>query len=580
LASSRSGAAVLYRRAHLPGRPGLSALLVRGGRIAWIGPDAEAEAGSPSGAETVDLDGALVLPGFVDAHVHVTETGLLLAGVDLSATRSVIEILDLVAAAARRRPGRPVLGHGWDELRLAEGRAPTLAELDRAAAGTEVYLSRVDVHSAVVSGALATRAGLAALTGWDASGRIERDAHHAARHATRFALKPPDRTMLQRLALEAAAACGITELHEMSAPHVAPEEDLPSLLDLTATSDPPLPAVVPYRGELAETEEDVHRITAEVCPDSPAGDGPAGEYGQKRPALAGLAGDLMVDGSFGSRTAALRHDYADLPGHRGHLYLTVEQIRDHVVSCTRAGVQAGFHVIGDAAVDAALAGFEAAAAILGDPAIRAAGHRVEHLEAVDPAGVSAVARLGLIASVQPAFDAAWGGAEAMYAIRLGTDRALALNPFATMSAAGVPLAFGSDSPVTPFSPWEAIRAALRHRTPTQRIDVFTALAAHLDGGRRAAGPTWRRSSPGVVATVGPELAGDAALLKIGAAATFTCWRSPGLVAASGAGASAARLFDPLTAVGEELSGGDAPPACVLTVMDGAASGSIGVAADV
>jgi predicted amidohydrolase YtcJ len=467
----------------------------------------------------VDLAGALVLPGFVDAHVHVTETGLLLAGVDLSRARSVLEVLDLVAAAARARPGRAVLGHGWDELRFAEGRAPTAAELDRAAPGCEVYLSRVDVHSAVVSGALARRCALAGLAGWDPSGRVERDAHHAARHVTRFRIEPADRRALQVLALRSAAATGITEVHEMSAPHVAPDYDLAELVALSAGGA--LPRVVPYRGELAADAEEAGRIVA-------------GLAAAGLPRVAGLAGDLMVDGSIGSRTAALTGDYTDAAGHRGHLYLDADQIRDHVIACTRTGLQAGFHVIGDAAVESVLAGFEAAAAVLGPAAVRGARHRLEHLELLDPAGVATAARLGLIASVQPGFDDAWGGTDRMYAVRLGAERAGRLNPFAAMAAAGVRLAFGSDSPVTPFAPWETIRAALLHRTPGHRLDLATALPAHLAGW---AG--WESAEEG---------------LAVGGPATFAAWRSP----ADGS----------LAALAEELAGGDPVPVCARTVIQG------------
>lgn len=531
--------------ASLDASAGLSAIVVVDDRIAWLGPDTQAAAqiaGTSAGRDVVDLEGALVLPGFVDAHVHVTETGLLLAGVDLSAARSVNEILDQVAAAAAARPGLPVLGHGWDELLLAEARPPTGAELDRAGAGAQVYLSRVDVHSAVVSGALAERSGLRGLPGWDGSGRIERDAHHAARYTTRFALEQSDRRALQLLALRSAATSGITQLHEMSAPHVAPQTDLRDLLALTSASagesGERLPDVVPYRGELAADEDDARGIVAELT-----GDG--------LPWLAGLAGDLMVDGSIGSRTAALNDDYTDAPGCRGHRYLTFEQVRDHVIACTQAGLQAGFHVIGDAAVDSVLAGFEAAAAVVGLPAIQAAGHRIEHLEMIDDAAVATVARLHLVASVQPAFDAAWGGTERMYAIRLGSTRAVRLNPFAAMIAAGVRLAFGSDSPVTPFAPWEGIRAALRHRTAAQRIDLGSAIHAHTLGGRTAGRPIGGPGrADGAVRDHGP--------LQVGAVADFACWR-------------ASRL----AALAEELAGGAPTPDCLLTVIGGQAGHRLG-----
>jgi predicted amidohydrolase YtcJ len=202
----------VYRRALLPDvapehtdDDGFSAFAVEDGLVGWIGPDGAVGVGAGA-PETVDLGGAMVLPAFTDAHVHVTETGVLLDGLDLSGVRSVTALLDLVAAAARERPGRAVLGHGWDELRLAEGRPPTRAELDRAGAGAAVYLTRVDVHSAVLSTALAEAVGARELAGWHDSGRVERDAHHAARHGTRFAIAPAARQALQRQALTASAS--------------------------------------------------------------------------------------------------------------------------------------------------------------------------------------------------------------------------------------------------------------------------------------------------------------------------------------------------------------------------------------
>ncbi|NED22245.1 amidohydrolase family protein, partial [Streptomyces sp. SID9913] len=125
--------------------------------------------------------------------------------------------------------------------------------------------------------------------------------------------------------------------------------------------------------------------------------------------------------------------------------------------------------IGDAAIGAVTEGVRAAADKLGLARIRAARHRVEHAEMLTPDTVAAFAELGLTASVQPAFDALWGGEDGMYARRLGAERARTLNPFAALLRAGVPLAFGSDSPVTPLDPWGTVRAAAFHRTPEHRV---------------------------------------------------------------------------------------------------------------
>jgi predicted amidohydrolase YtcJ len=221
----------------------------------------------------------------------------------------------------------------------------------------------------------------------------------------------------------------------------------------------------------------------------------------------GLAGDLFVDGSIGSRTAALRAPYIDAAGCTGNRYLDADAVAAHVAACTGAGVQAGFHVIGDAAADVLLAGLDAAAAATSVEALRAASHRVEHLEMVDPAQARRLAELGVIASVQPMFDALWGGVAGMYAERLGPDRAAGMNPFAALRDAGVVLAFGSDSPVTPLGPWEAVHAAIHHHTPGGGLQRHEALAAHTAGGYRAAG----------------DLSALAGRLVPGAPASYTVW---------------------------------------------------------
>ncbi|MGQ7296798.1 amidohydrolase [Quadrisphaera sp. KR29] len=515
---------VLYRggSVYSPADPFATAVLLEGPTVAWVGSGEAADAQAARARadheplHVVDLDGALVTPAFVDAHVHTTETGLALAGVDLTGTRSLVGALELVARAAAAHPGEPVLGHGWDETGWPEGRPPTAAELERAAGGAEVYLSRVDVHSAVVSPALAARAGV---TDQAHEGRVEREAHHAARAAARSSLRddPLRRRQVQRRALRAAAAVGIGSVHECSAPHVGSPEDLRDLVALASGPGPTggrrgdersgeqddgaaLPEVLALWGELVADEDAARALVAELAlPDG---------------VLLGLGGDLCVDGALGSRTALLREPYADAPGSRGHGYLDVDALRDHVLACTRAGLQAGVHAIGDAGLDVALQAFSAAADALaasGAPPLAASRHRLEHAVAVDAAGIATMARLGLVASVQPAFDAAWGGSDGVYAARLGRQRALALHPFGPLAAAGVPLALGSDSPVTPFAPWEAVRAAAFPHVHEHAISARAAFLASTRGGWRAA----RRDGEGS--------------LVPGGAATLAVWEPSDLV---------------------------------------------------
>ncbi|GAB4066730.1 amidohydrolase [Angustibacter speluncae] len=496
---------VLYRGGSIysPADPFATAMVVADGVVGWLGSE-EAAATQVAGVDrVVDLGGALVTPAFVDGHAHTTDTGIALLGVDLAGARSLAEVLQAVEAASRASRGRPVLGAGWDETTWPEGRPPTRAELDRASHGGSVYLARVDVHSAVVSSALAASLDLARYDGWDDSGRVEREAHAVVRDATRSALDPATREEYQLAALRRFAAQGVLTVHEMSAPHIAPLGDLVGLVALTGRDD--LPDVVPYRGERAESQEQAEALVAALR-----------EAGVP---VRGLAGDLNVDGSIGSRTAAFTEPYADDPlvaaphghDHRGYLYLQPEQVAAHLVACTLAGVQGGFHVIGDAGVAATVEGLRLAAAEVGADALRRSRHRLEHVEGADAASAAVLADLAVAASMQPAFDALWGGGESLYAQRLGPDRGPTLNPIGSMAAAGVVLAFGSDSPVTAVDPWGTIRAAVFHQVPEQRISARAAFNAHTRGAHRAA------------------LVDGAGALVPGAEATFAVWEAGELV---------------------------------------------------
>ena len=484
---------------HTPDHPAATAMLITDDRISWLG-DSDRVAspasgrGNSSGSRTgpggidhvIELDGALVTPAFVDAHVHSTSTGIALAGLDLSDARSLAECLERVAAFTRRTRGRVILGHGWDETTWPEHRPPTRQELDRASYGGVVYLSRIDVHSAVVSSALLAAAPEArSAVGFQDSGHLSTEAHHVVRRVARESVGPDQRRTAQRATRQRAAELGIGTLHELGGPDISSEEDFRAMLALADEESGP--DVIGYWGELGGVER-------------------ARELG-----ALGAAGDLFADGAIGSHTACLRSVYAD-DDQSGHAYLTAAQVRDHVIACTEAGIQAGFHAIGDGALDAVVAGFREAAEQVGADGIRRTRHRIEHVEMVDASMIATLADLQVVASVQPAFDRLWGGESGMYVERLGADRARTLNPFAAMAAGGIRLALGSDSPVTPLDPWGTVRAAARHRTPGQSLDVAAAFAAHTVGGWHAARV-------------------DGGVLRVGAPATFAVWTGtpgPGL----------------------------------------------------
>jgi predicted amidohydrolase YtcJ len=468
---------------HTPADPHATALCLEDGQVVWTGDDDASAHFADNADRIVDLGGRLVTPAFVDAHAHLAQTGLAAVSVDLSAATSLAAALDALAGYAASSPFSLVLGYGWDESHWPEARAFTRTEVDRAVGPRQAYLARVDVHSAVVSSAFLDAAPVVVdADGYDASGFVARDAHHLARDATARLLPASARAEAIERALRQAAAEGIGMVHELGAPHLSRPEDLAVVEALRATTA--LPEVVGYWGALDGIEA-------------------ARELG-----CVGAAGDLCVDGAIGSRTAAMHAPYRDATT-SGHLYLTADQVREHVVACTRAGIQAGFHAIGDRATSEVAAGFRQAAEALGAPAVVRARHRLEHLEMVTAEDMATLGRLGVTASVQPVFDELWGGRESLYARRLGVERAEPMNPYASLNRAGVALALGSDSPVTTFGPWAAVRAAAHHHTESERLTVRAAFNAHTRGGWRAA----RRDEGGVIA--------------LGAPASIAVWDVPG-----------------------------------------------------
>ncbi|MBW9205071.1 amidohydrolase family protein [Mumia sp. zg.B17] len=454
------GGRTLYRGVSLLDRRRPAALAVEGETIAWIGDDHDAASWVDGATEVRALDGTLLTPGFVDAHVHLAMTGHALRGLDLAGARSRVEALERLGVHTSRSGDVVVHGQGWDDTSWPDGTL-TGPDLDRAAGGRPVYLGRVDGHSGVVSASLVSRVhGLREADGWSAGGRVERDAHHLVRQHLATLSDPSHRAATIGTALRAAAAAGIVSVHENAAPHISPLEDVNVVRALAASEV--LPHVVTYWG------------SRDAYADARAYD------------VAGLAGDLNIDGSLGSHTAALHEPYDDRPSTIGHQYLEADEVAEHVVGCTRAGLQAGFHVIGDRASATLVEGLRRARDVLGTDTLRAARHRVEHLEMPSGADLELLAQLGVTASVQPAFDAAWGGSDGMYAARLGKDRSHGMNPLAAMAAIGVPLAFGSDAPVTPLAPWHAIAAATRPQAGGQALSLAQAVHAHTVGGWRAA----------------------------------------------------------------------------------------------
>jgi predicted amidohydrolase YtcJ len=435
------------------------AVLVHEGRIAAVVP--AAEAGSLAADRVIDLGDVTLLPGFVDAHVHLTATGLGLHGANLRGARSAAQLLERVAAAAERSPGGLVWGDGYDETTFPSPELPTPAALGAAAGGRPVYLSRVDGHQGLATLQVLAAAEALAATGCERgpdgapTGVVRDDANHRTRRHAIGQLSDATLVAAQDQALALAARRGVACVHEMGGPDISSRRDFELLLGRLDT----LPLqVVGYWGAF-----DLDYVLDRK--------------------LSQIGGDLFLDGSLGSHTAALSTPYADWAEARGSLYHEDAELTELYVRATMAGIQVAVHAIGDRAIGQALRCARRAVRAVGHTAFAACRHRIEHVELLGSDGADRMAELGLAAGVQPAFDAAWGGPNGMYERRLGSRRAKSMNPFADLWRRGVPIGGSSDSNVTPLNPWHGVAAAVHHHRAPQRLGLPVALELFTLGGR-------------------------------------------------------------------------------------------------
>jgi predicted amidohydrolase YtcJ len=430
---------------------------------------------APRADRVVDLPGTTITPGFVDAHVHLTGTGIHHRASEVERTTSATELLEVLRKVAESRDG-PILVHGWDETRWTSPEAPTIRDLDRVV-DRPLMAMRADGHVALVNHAAITAAGLDEVEGVERdadggpTGRIVRRANTVLRAWIERNLDPREVEQLQLEAASLAVARGITCVHEMSLPEDRGTRDLEILLRHRAR----LPVdVVPYVG------------TTDVASVIELGVGTIG-------------GDVSLDGSIGARTAWVREPYADGSG-AGTSYYLDDEVAEFFHAGHLAGLQVAVHAIGDAAIDQAIRSWERVYASLdsrGRRHFRARRHRIEHFELVDARLLERGAALGLAASVQPAFDAEWGHPGGLYDLALGEGRAARMNPFRSIVARGIEVGAGSDSPVTSLDPLAGVAALEQHHDTTEAmareeaIRLFTVGSArlgHHDGKKGALAP--------------------------------------------------------------------------------------------
>ena len=438
-------------------RPLASALAVRGGKILFVGSDAEARALGSRSATVIDLGGRTVFPGFIDAHAHLLGLGNLLRRVNLAGSTSYDEVIARVKAFSKDvKPGEWILGRGWDQTRWPGREFPTHDALSRAFPNNPVVLDRIDGHAILANAKAMDLARVTAATTDPAGGRIIRLASGApsgvfvdnAEDLIGRAIPASTRADTRKAILAAIAEAnrwGLTGIHDAgaSAETIGIYEELAkagnyNLRNYVMLSDPGAPA-----------------LPGRVNP-----------YLRRGPQSALYDGHLWIraiklyaDGALGSRGAALLAPYADEPTNSGLLVSTPDHIRSMAASGLRSGFQVNIHAIGDRGNRIALDAIEWALGL-----VPRANHRfrIEHAQVVSPEDIPRFAKLGVIPSMQPTHQTSdMGWAET----RVGPQRIRGAYAWRSLLKTGVIIPSGTDFPVEEVNPLLTFHAAVTRQDP-------------------------------------------------------------------------------------------------------------------
>ncbi len=449
----------------------ISALGIRSNRIAALGEQA-VQAASGRTTQRVDLDGAFVVPGFIDSHTHFLRASQRLSQVDLLQVTTPRELVRVIAEAAGKAPeGSWLQGGNWDEQRWG-GELPTRYWIDGVTPHTPVAVSRTDLHMTLVNSLALRLAGIDRDTPDPPGGIIVRDAageptgiiKDAAKEFVERVIPKPtaeeiDRAM--RAGIDYALARGVTQVH-VKAVDWATHYSLRRLRSQGETgirfySYVPLPD---------------WQVLAALVEEEGRGD----EWVR----WGGLKG--FVDGSLGSRTALFHEPYADAPDDHGIKVVDLDDLRQWIGAADSRGLQVAVHAIGDRANDLLLDMFA--------DVIRANGERdrrflVEHAQHIRPKSIARFRQLGVIPCMQP-YHAIDDGRWAIK--RIGPERLKGTYAFRSLLDQGALLSFGLDWPVAPLNPLTGIEAAVLRRTtdganpdgwlPEQKLSVEESLTAY------------------------------------------------------------------------------------------------------
>jgi len=457
------------------------AIALRGDRILAVGKNLDIEKLKGPQTQVIDLGGHFVMPGFNDAHLHLADAGLQKLNVDLTGVKSLDEFRQRVLAKVETaQPGEWIRGGGWDETLWPVKALPSRWDLDEVAGGHPVFLDRVDGHLAVASTRALQLANITMASRDPEGGQIDRNEsgeptgilRDTAQHAIYAVIPKPTHEQMQQgieVALADMAEHGITSAQDYSPPweNFQIYEDLEKQGKLTAR----ISEWLPFDDWLEVLK--AHRASH-----------PQSDLMLHTGMLKGF-----MDGSLGGHTAALREPYADDPGNSGLPRYEQTKLNDMAKERVLAGFQLGFHAIGDQGIQMALDAFAAAEKAAKDGKVKAANGgddyrlRIEHAQVTTPAQITRFKELNVIASMQPSHvltDMRWAQA------RLGAKRAATSYAWAAFLNKGVTLAFGTDYPVEPVTPFRGLYAAVTRKSengrqeyfPEQKITMDQAIAAY------------------------------------------------------------------------------------------------------
>lgn len=427
----------------LTGSRAVDSLLVEDGRVVVAGSEAESRRASPTGTEVVRLEGRLVIPGLIDAHLHLGELTRVREGLRLRDLRSIPELTNRLRRWAATHPEGPVTGGGWSVEQFKEQREPSARELEHAVSDRPVILYHASGHAAVLNRVALETSGYSDRTPDPPGGRLGRGpdgslnglVYEAALAPVRrvTSAHPPTSAALGRTA-RIENSLGVTTVGSLN----TDPEELQALRGVLGPEGPTLR--VRCYARAARWEEFASSDWASTDP-------------RRDPALVGVK--TFVDGAFGPRTAWLEEPYTDLPGESGIPVHREGELVELLERCAREGRQPAVHAIGDRALVEVLRALE-----------RLGGRgptlpRVEHAALVPPSTFRLLDRVRPTLVVQPGM--VWS--DDWLLERLGPSRVRWAYPFHTLAEHRHLLVGSSDAPYDPPDPWRGLAAAVSRTAP-------------------------------------------------------------------------------------------------------------------